>query len=236
MLSRLSHTRLATSSMALTRRRKLVLASALTAGGTAVVVTYRQWPDHTLVGLQRQATFWYRVVPVIGDYYWQFAASSPKVKYQTWRRRKQQQSSESDSDNKDTTDDYDSLRAQQLLDCHERHAPQILQVMLDLKGLFIKLGQVLSVSALPLPEPYRHCFRTLQDQVEGHEEFTTIQAILEREFQQPLNELFDSIDETPCGAASIGQAHRATLRETGEQVVIKVRVCVIWVFDCDKKR
>ena len=43
---------------------------------------------------------------------------------------------------------------------HEKHAPAVLQVMLDLKGLYVKLGQVLSVTALPMPQVYRQHFRT----------------------------------------------------------------------------
>ena len=52
-----------------------------------------------------------------------------------------------------------------LTELYDRHAPDILEVMLDLKGLYIKLGQVLSVTALPIPEQYRTLFRTLQSDV-----------------------------------------------------------------------
>jgi aarF domain-containing kinase len=107
---------------------------------------------------------------------------------------------------------------------HKRNAPRILQVMLDLGGLYIKLGQVLSVTALPIPDEYRGLFRTLQSSVPGHAEFETIvKPTLEKEFGRPLGEIFSSIDEIPCGAASIGQAHRAVLKESGEEVVIKVQ-------------
>ena len=95
---------------------------------------------------------------------------------------------------------------------HDRNAPKIFSIMRDLGGLYIKLGQVLSVTALPVPSEYRILFRTLQSNVPGHEEFeTVIKPTLESEFGIPLYELFESIDEIPCGAASIGQAHKARL-------------------------
>jgi len=95
---------------------------------------------------------------------------------------------------------------------HSRNAPKIFSIMLELGGLYIKLGQVLSVTALPVPLDYRTLFRTLQSNVPGHEEFeNVIKPTLEAEFGMPLDELFESIDEIPCGAASIGQAHKAKL-------------------------
>ena len=99
---------------------------------------------------------------------------------------------------------------------HDKHAPTIFQVMLDLKGLYIKLGQVLSVTALPVPEPYRILFRTLQSNVPGHEEFdSVVKPTLQREFGvTDLEELFEFIEPVPCGAASIGQAHRARLNSS----------------------
>jgi hypothetical protein len=180
-------------------------------------------PISSTVGLKRQLTFWARILPVVADYYWHFASSSPYVKYQEARKNKNNISSEQGRQ-------LTVTRNQRLQDCHQRHAPEILQVILELKGLFIKLGQVLSVSALPVPEPYRVRFRTLQDTVPGHEDFETIQAILEKEFGQPLDNLFERIEENPVGAASIGQAHRAVLKETGEQVIVKVQYIY---FACD---
>ena len=109
---------------------------------------------------------------------------------------------------------------------HERNAPKIYNIMIELGGLYIKLGQVLSVTALPIPEKYREYFRTLQSNVPNHEDWiTVVQPTLERELGAPLHELFDKINEIPCGAASIGQAHKATLNNnaTREEVIIKVQ-------------
>ena len=97
--------------------------------------------------------------------------------------------------------------------------------MLSLGGLYIKLGQVLSVTALPIPEQYRILFRTLQSNVPNSSDFdSVVRPTLESELGvTDLNEIFEYIDTTPIGAASIGQAHRAILKSTGEEVVVKVQ-------------
>ena len=58
---------------------------------------------------------------------------------------------------------------------------------------------------------------------------------VEKEFGRPLHDIFESIDPIPCGAASIGQAHKAILKEepessissnmndNGRQVIVKVQ-------------
>ena len=40
-------------------------------------------------------------------------------------------------------------------------------------------------------------------------------AVIEQELGMPVDELYESIEETPCGAASTGQAHIARLKSTG---------------------
>ena len=50
-----------------------------------------------------------------------------------------------------------------------------------------------------------------------------IRAVVEGELGRPMEEVFSSFSEEPIGCASIGQAHRAVLRETGERVVVKVQ-------------
>ena len=105
--------------------------------------------------------------------------------------------------------------------------------MLDLGGLYVKLGQVLSVTALPIPDVYRDLFQTLQSHVPGHEEFeSVVKPTLEKESGRPLEDIFESIDEIPCGAASIGQTHKAKLKESGDDVVVKAywhgRLLLLW--------
>ena len=40
------------------------------------------------LGLRRQGQFWWRVVPVMADYYWQFGRRSPYVQWLEYHRQK----------------------------------------------------------------------------------------------------------------------------------------------------
>lgn len=195
----------------LARRPLLTLA---TAGATTTLVSATVYTNSDRgLGLKREINFWSTVTPVVFDYWWNCFDSSPKV---VWRRRIKNNNIEDAEADLEQKEEKNAL----LKELHERNAPIIYNTMLRLGGLYIKLGQVLSVTALPIPEIYRKYFRTMQDTV-PHHKYSEIQPTLEAELGD-LNAIFDIIEEEPCGAASIGQAHRATLK-SGEEVVIKVQ-------------
>ncbi len=50
-----------------------------------------------------------------------------------------------------------------------------------------------------------------------------VEALLREELGQPVDDVFATFDREPVAAASIAQAHRATLREDGSRVVVKVQ-------------
>src|SRR5690606_35283846 len=52
--------------------------------------------------------------------------------------------------------------------------------------------------------------------------FDDVRKVVESEFGQTIEELFEEFDTVPIASASIGQVHRAKLR-TGEEVVVKVQ-------------
>jgi aarF domain-containing kinase len=171
-------------------------------------------------GMRRELQFWSGVAPVVFDYYWHFASSSPYVKYQKYLMDDGQEESGKEQ------------KRQKLKAMNDKNAPKILSIMVELRGLYVKLGQVLSVTPLPIPEAYREKFRTLQSDVPGWEAFEeSVKPVLERELGLPVDQFFESIDPVPCGAASIGQAHRAVLKADpsnsgtygNRQVVIKVQ-------------
>jgi aarF domain-containing kinase len=183
--------------------RAVVGLGGVTVAGGAAATAYAYTEQGA--GFRREAQFWRKVFPVVFDYYWKTAASSPRVKYIKWRM----------NEDDDIEMVWSETKEDLLKELHKTHAPEIFDVMLDLKGLYVKLGQVLSVTALPLPEPYRVLFRTLQSDVPGWETFDdVIKPLLEKEFGRPLDQLFEYVDPIPCGAASIGQAHRAKLKKT----------------------
>lgn len=88
-------------------------------------------------------------------------------------------------------------------------------------GFFIKFGQVLSTRSDLFPPVFIEELSHLQENVTR---LTTkqIETILTKELQKPKEELFSFFDMEPLAAASIGQVHRATLRENGKDVVVKL--------------
>ena len=50
----------------------------------------------------------------------------------------------------------------------------------------------------------------------------TVLAALRAEYDRPIEDIFDAIDDNPLGSASVAQVHKARL-VTGELVAIKVQ-------------
>jgi predicted unusual protein kinase regulating ubiquinone biosynthesis (AarF/ABC1/UbiB family) len=170
-------------------------------------------------GFQRQMKFWSHLFPIIADYYINISSSSPYVKYQKYFIYNDKSAVEGQDQGEGQSinageEAYRKKRKETLEELHAKHAPEILQTLLSLKGLYIKLGQVLSVSVLPIPKIYKEHLRTLQSDVPGFEDYdTVIKATIEKELNQQIEDIFDEIEPIPCGAASIGQAHRARLKK-----------------------
>jgi aarF domain-containing kinase len=193
-------------------------------------------------GARREIRFWSKVAPVVFDYYWNFAQSSPFVKYQNYVLTNQDGAQKSEDDKSGAPavkeEEQKRIRRAKINQLHEQHASEILNVFIELKGLYVKLGQVLSVTTLPLPDAYRDNFKTLQSDVPGWETFDDkVKPLLERELGKCIEDVFVSIDPVPCGAASIGQAHKAVLRspskpnsddrkeeeDEGQVVIVKIQ-------------
>ena len=107
----------------------------------------------------------------------------------------------------------------------EKHAniPKQLRLAFEELGpTFIKLGQLLSTRPDLLPEAYITEFAKLTDQI-PHFPFSEVLEILEKEFGREPYELFSFIEEKPLAAASISQVHRARLKDSEQEVVIKVQ-------------
>jgi len=86
---------------------------------------------------------------------------------------------------------------------------------------FIKLGQLVSTRPDLIPMPFVTELEKLQDEVTPAD-FAEIKKIVEEELKSPIDELFLEFDEIPIASASIGQVHRATLKD-GSDVVVKVK-------------
>src|SRR5690606_1347170 len=94
----------------------------------------------------------------------------------------------------------------------------------DLEALgptFIKVGQLLSTRVDLLPLSYTEVLERLQDDVEPFP-FVEAVKIVEEELGTRISKAFDTFEETPLAAASLGQVHRATLRD-GRRVAVMVQ-------------
>ena len=91
----------------------------------------------------------------------------------------------------------------------------------ELGTTFIKLGQILSTRADLLPPEYLVELTKLQDSA-APVAFEEIREVVVTELGHPIEHVFAHFESVPLAAASIGQAHAATL-EDGTEVVVKVR-------------
>jgi ubiquinone biosynthesis protein len=94
----------------------------------------------------------------------------------------------------------------------------------DLESLgptFIKLGQLLSNRSDLVPPAYAAALERLQDSVEPFP-YEEVEQIVTDELGVRISKAFENFDERPLATASLGQVHRARLRD-GREVVVKVQ-------------
>jgi ubiquinone biosynthesis protein len=103
---------------------------------------------------------------------------------------------------------------------HVRNARRLARGFARLRGVFIKMGQVLSVVGTFLPAAFGEALETLQDKV-PQRPFAEIEGRLREAFgEDPLTH-FGSFEREALAAASLAQVHRATTRD-GREIAVKV--------------
>src|SRR5580704_5850245 len=113
-----------------------------------------------------------------------------------------------------------AYRAERIAGIHRKNAQRVEATILALQGLFIKVGQLLSILANFLPEEFTSGLEGLQDQVPPRP-FEEIRARIESELGS-IEAHFSAFSKSPIASASLGQVHEARL-EDGSRVAVKVQ-------------
>ena len=100
-------------------------------------------------------------------------------------------------------------------------ADQLGDVLGQMKGPVLKLGQLASQWQDVLPEPIAEALGNLQNRVPALP-FSALRGHLQQVYGADLGLFFQQIDEQPFAAASLGQVHRAIAAD-GRALVLKVQ-------------
>jgi predicted unusual protein kinase regulating ubiquinone biosynthesis (AarF/ABC1/UbiB family) len=118
-------------------------------------------------------------------------------------------------------------RATEALDArHLAAAEKMVQTLGTMKGAAMKIGQLASfIDTEFLPEEYRELYQEQLSQLRTSAPpmpWKKVVTVLEEEWADPPEDLFEDFEEEAAAAASIGQVHRATLPD-GRRVAVKIQ-------------
>ncbi len=160
--------------------------------------------------LSRVSCFWWRAAPIIVHY--KFTQAWVNVRY-----RKIYNGIDDITNNRLDEEIRRGRRDEIYDELHDKYASIVLDLLLDMRGLFIKIGQVVSSRPDFIPRQYIDCLSSLQDDVPPWDTGEIKQIVADSlGFHHGLldfESVFSHFDESPIGSASIGQVHRATLTD-----------------------
>jgi len=103
---------------------------------------------------------------------------------------------------------------------NRRNARRMYKGFVRLRGVYIKLGQILSVMGTFLPREYTEELEALQDDVPP-QSYRKIRKTFLKSFSKRPDEVFTTFNQEPIAAASLGQVHEAT-NAAGEKLAVKI--------------
>ncbi|HXT14127.1 MAG TPA: AarF/UbiB family protein [Gemmatimonadaceae bacterium] len=115
----------------------------------------------------------------------------------------------------------DAAYARRLHARHRVNARRIRDTIVAAGGLFIKVGQLISIMTNFLPPEFRGELEGLQDRLPPRP-FEDVRRRIEFELKQPIESLFKEFDRSPIATASLAQVHAATLHD-GRRVAVKAQ-------------
>ncbi|XP_008061517.1 uncharacterized aarF domain-containing protein kinase 1 isoform X1 [Carlito syrichta] len=104
---------------------------------------------------------------------------------------------------------------------HLRSAQRLCELCCANRGTFIKVGQHLGALDYLLPEEYTSTLKVLHSQA-PQSSMQEVRQVIREDLGKEIHDLFMSFDDTPLGAASLAQVHKAVLRD-GRTVAVKVQ-------------
>jgi predicted unusual protein kinase regulating ubiquinone biosynthesis (AarF/ABC1/UbiB family) len=109
---------------------------------------------------------------------------------------------------------------------HLEAAERMVDTLGTMKGAAMKIGQLASfIDTDFLPEEYRDLYQDKLSNLRSSAPampWSKVKGVLEEEWEDPIEELFEDFEHEAAAAASIGQVHRATLPD-GRLVAVKIQ-------------
>ncbi|KAK9479919.1 ABC1 family-domain-containing protein [Lipomyces japonicus] len=118
--------------------------------------------------------------------------------------------------------DSDEERNQAISQCHKRCALITLKVLEANAGIYIKFGQHISALTYLLPPEWTTTFIPLQDRCPVSS-IESIRQMFKNDTATELEDVFSEFNPVPLGTASLAQVHKAVLRDSGEEVAVKLQ-------------
>jgi predicted unusual protein kinase regulating ubiquinone biosynthesis (AarF/ABC1/UbiB family) len=103
---------------------------------------------------------------------------------------------------------------------HRRNARRMYRGFVRLRGVYIKLGQILSIMGTFLPREYVEELEALQDDVPPSS-YKEISTTFKASFGKMPTEVFTAFEKEPIAAASLGQVHEAR-NAAGDRLAVKI--------------